>query len=191
MARMTRMVQSMLDNTPSQPDPNVESQCVYCGTPLTAATLTMDHVIPTSRGGSNLPVNKAPACRQCNFDKAQLTAEEYLRMRDNPEEMEAYKRALHDEMSTRGQQRHDELHRPLGIPKKPPPRTFAQADAERRQGSRRAREKAKAGECIADLGFSCHCPICDPQAHASLTQNLRERARIRFEHEVTDREIRG
>lgn len=152
------------------------SQCVYCGTWLTEAELTIDHVIPTSRGGSNLPSNKAPACRECNFNKAQLTASEFLSMRDTPEDMEAYKRLLHEEMSTRGKQQYETLHRPLGVPKKPPPtRTYAQVDAERRQGSRLARAKLKAGECIADLGYSCHCPVCDPQAHASLTQNLRHR----------------
>lgn len=184
----------------------IETQCVYCGEPLTADTLTIDHVIPLSRGGTNFERNKAPACRPCNFEKAQLTAEEYLRMRGDPEEMEAYKRALHDEMSRNGWARNRELHRPLpNPPPKPPPvRTFSQADAERREASRQARLKAKAGECIKELGFTCHCQVCDPhyakeklkskrltQAIGNLSsQDLRNRAAIRFHLEVDNSQIR-
>lgn len=175
----------------------IETQCVYCGEPLTADTLTIDHVIPLSRGGTNFERNKAPACRPCNFEKAQLTAEEYLRMRGDPEEMEAYKRALHDEMSRNGWARNRELHRPLpNPPPKPPPvRTFSQADAERREASRQARLKAKAGECIKELGFTCHCQVCDPGSlerfhdrQERLTQDLKDQAALRFAEEVLNRE---
>lgn len=70
------------------------SQCVYCGIGLTAATLTVDHVIPTYRGGSNQRTNKAPACATCNSDKGHLTAAEYLAVRDNRAELTAMKRRV-------------------------------------------------------------------------------------------------
>lgn len=130
----------------------IETQCVYCGVTLTATTLTMDHVIPLSRGGSNLPANKAPACKDCNGDKAQLTAAEYLSLRHDRERLEARKRMFHDEMSARGR----ELRRPLpATPPVPPPNGRI--------------------KCVRDLGHACHCPVCDPQAHDSLTRNLRRR----------------
>jgi len=121
----------------------IETQCVYCGEPLTLETLTMDHVIPLSRGGTNFERNKAPACWPCNFAKAQLTADEYLRMRDRPEEMEAYKRALHDEMSQRGWERNRELHRQL--PKVPPiPPPHAPVDTWRRDHDEARRKSQEA-----------------------------------------------
>lgn len=70
------------------------SQCVYCGIGLTATTLTIDHVIPTYRGGSNQRNNKAPACTVCNSDKGHLTAAEYLAVRDNRAELTAMKRRV-------------------------------------------------------------------------------------------------
>jgi hypothetical protein len=67
----------------------VVSQCVYCGAPLTAETLTVDHVIPRCRGGSNEAANKAPACADCNQEKGPLTAREYLSARGNKGELKA------------------------------------------------------------------------------------------------------
>lgn len=44
-------------------------RCAYCGTELNKTTVTRDHVIPLSRGGSNWPANLVPACRSCNNSK--------------------------------------------------------------------------------------------------------------------------
>ena len=42
-------------------------RCAYCG--KKPATLTQDHVIPLSLGGSHTPANIVPACRSCNSRK--------------------------------------------------------------------------------------------------------------------------
>lgn len=45
--------------------------CGYCGQPTPAAELTMDHVVPLSRGGRTTKGNVAPACKTCNNAKKQ------------------------------------------------------------------------------------------------------------------------
>ena len=42
-------------------------RCAYCG--KMPASLTQDHVIPLSLGGSHTPANIVPACRSCNSRK--------------------------------------------------------------------------------------------------------------------------
>ncbi len=44
-------------------------RCVYCGVRLSERTLTIDHYIPLSKGGSNWPSNLYPACKHCNCSK--------------------------------------------------------------------------------------------------------------------------
>lgn len=48
--------------------------CQYCG--KTNCTLTIDHVIPKSRGGKNTWENVVAACPRCNFVKADKTPAE-------------------------------------------------------------------------------------------------------------------
>jgi 5-methylcytosine-specific restriction endonuclease McrA len=43
--------------------------CWYCRTPLCEETVTQDHRIPISKGGSNWPSNLVPACIGCNSAK--------------------------------------------------------------------------------------------------------------------------
>jgi len=51
-----------------------EGRCAYCGE--IADELTVDHVVPLSRGGSNWPSNLALACQPCNDSKgAKLLSE--------------------------------------------------------------------------------------------------------------------
>jgi len=51
--------------------------CMYCGNPFSPRTLTRDHVIPVSRGGTNLWSNVASACRVCNHRKNNRTPAEW------------------------------------------------------------------------------------------------------------------
>lgn len=44
--------------------------CWYCGTSAPHATLTIDHVVPVSLGGSDYPNNLVAACIDCNQGKA-------------------------------------------------------------------------------------------------------------------------
>jgi 5-methylcytosine-specific restriction endonuclease McrA len=49
-------------------------RCVYCGT--TAGRLTLDHVVPRSRGGESVWENVVTACARCNHQKGDRTLEE-------------------------------------------------------------------------------------------------------------------
>lgn len=51
-------------------------ECVYCGS-NNPRILTLDHVIPQSKGGKDTWDNLVTACRPCNQEKADLTLEEY------------------------------------------------------------------------------------------------------------------
>lgn len=51
-------------------------ECVYCGG-SSRYHLTIDHVIPKSRGGKDSWENLVTACRRCNAEKADLTLVEY------------------------------------------------------------------------------------------------------------------
>jgi 5-methylcytosine-specific restriction endonuclease McrA len=48
-------------------------ECVYCGS---TKQLTLDHVIPRSRGGSNSWDNLVTCCNNCNVRKANKTPQE-------------------------------------------------------------------------------------------------------------------
>lgn len=57
--------------------------CQYCGT--RTHDLTLDHVIPRSRGGPHTWENLVSACRVCNHRKGgKLLAEAHLRLRRQP-----------------------------------------------------------------------------------------------------------
>jgi 5-methylcytosine-specific restriction endonuclease McrA len=55
--------------------------CHYCNSKVGKASLTMDHVVPLSRGGKSRKGNIVPACKECNNKKKYLLPiewEEYL-----------------------------------------------------------------------------------------------------------------
>lgn len=43
--------------------------CHYCHQPFKPSELTMDHIVPISRGGKNNKGNVVPACKACNTKK--------------------------------------------------------------------------------------------------------------------------
>src|SRR3954463_13334313 len=45
-------------------------RCQYCGDKQSLSQLTLDHIMPRSRGGDNSPVNVVTACIECNNRKA-------------------------------------------------------------------------------------------------------------------------
>ena len=55
-------------------------ECHYCKKRFTPGALTMDHIVPVSRGGTSTRGNVVPACKACNNAKRCLTpAEQILR----------------------------------------------------------------------------------------------------------------
>lgn len=57
-------------------------ECVYCGT---RRELTLDHVMPSSRGGTHSWTNLVTACKRCNTRKGDFTPEEAeMALRQNP-----------------------------------------------------------------------------------------------------------
>jgi 5-methylcytosine-specific restriction enzyme A len=55
--------------------------CYYCNKEVGRTNLTMDHIVPLSRGGKSKKGNIVPACKDCNNKKKYLLPiewEEYL-----------------------------------------------------------------------------------------------------------------
>lgn len=55
--------------------------CYYCGKSTPAKELTMDHIVPVSRGGRTTKGNVVTSCKDCNNKKKHLLPmewEEYL-----------------------------------------------------------------------------------------------------------------
>lgn len=51
--------------------------CLYCTVPLTAETLTGDHLVPRSRGGQTTRENIGASCEGCNRAKGDLPAGQF------------------------------------------------------------------------------------------------------------------
>ena len=64
-------------------------QCHYCQGSFPPRDLTMDHVVPLSRGGLTTKSNLVPCCKTCNNQKRELL----------PLEWEDYLERLHQESS--------------------------------------------------------------------------------------------
>ena len=60
--------------------------CQYCKRPTPPKELTMDHIVPVSRGGKSTKGNVVPCCKECNNAKKQLLPmewESYLKKLDS------------------------------------------------------------------------------------------------------------
>ena len=49
------------------------NRCLMCGAPGDFQSLTMDHIVPVAKGGSNNPDNIQPLCHSCNSRKGTRT----------------------------------------------------------------------------------------------------------------------
>jgi len=54
-----------------------KGQCYYCQKRFPAKTLTMDHLIPISRGGKTTRSNIVVCCKECNNKKKYLLPVEW------------------------------------------------------------------------------------------------------------------
>jgi 5-methylcytosine-specific restriction endonuclease McrA len=50
-----------------------KGECYYCGEIFDASELTMDHIVPVSRGGFSKKGNIVACCKECNNEKKYLT----------------------------------------------------------------------------------------------------------------------
>ena len=77
--RARKMLAPVNDLTDEQWDERVvefRGRCAYCLNPM--ATVTQDHLIPLSRGGSHTLSNVVPCCKSCNSKKHARTLLEYV-----------------------------------------------------------------------------------------------------------------
>jgi 5-methylcytosine-specific restriction endonuclease McrA len=51
------------------------NHCIYCGRKLTPKTVTREHIVPKSQGGSSKDIR--PACMVCNQLKGHMTLEQF------------------------------------------------------------------------------------------------------------------
>lgn len=51
--------------------------CAYCGKKIEFDDMTIDHIVPQSKGGKDTPENTVPACQLCNNQKSDRTIEEF------------------------------------------------------------------------------------------------------------------
>lgn len=56
--------------------------CYYCKQKFPKAELTLDHIVPLSRGGRSTRGNMVVCCRKCNMEKKYLTPVEMI-LRDS------------------------------------------------------------------------------------------------------------
>ena len=54
------------------------ANCYYCQKTIKLDEVTMDHIVPVSRGGYSSKGNVVPACKDCNTHKKDKTAVELL-----------------------------------------------------------------------------------------------------------------
>ena len=52
-------------------------RCLYCGKDCAPTDITLDHVLPKSRGGDSSPSNLVTCCKNCNTLKSDLSLEEF------------------------------------------------------------------------------------------------------------------
>jgi len=59
--------------------------CTYCNERLFRRSLTRDHVLAQSRGGTSAPENLAPCCAPCNRQKSDKPLWRFMLERERPE----------------------------------------------------------------------------------------------------------
>ena len=62
-----------------------KGECHYCHRKVGAENLTLDHVVPVSRGGRSTRGNCVPCCKECNSAKKSYTPAEQVLARLFPE----------------------------------------------------------------------------------------------------------
>ncbi len=76
--RRERAKAKELRNTPYFKELFRRGRCYYCGETFPPEELTLDHIVPVSRGGRSTRGNMVVACRKCNAEKKYLTPAEMI-----------------------------------------------------------------------------------------------------------------
>jgi len=61
---------------------NKNSKCLYCNTKLDLENATADHIVPISKGGSNVQVNLVVCCKSCNSERKDNDFVEFLKYKN-------------------------------------------------------------------------------------------------------------
>lgn len=72
--RATQLENGVFIVSPSEIQKILNSSCIFCGT---TENITVDHLIPLSRGGRHSIGNLAPSCKSCNSSKGTRTVMEF------------------------------------------------------------------------------------------------------------------
>ena len=56
-----------------------EGRCVYCGRFIPFDEMTIDHIVPLSKGGTNYEKNLQCCCKECNLMKQDLLERDFYR----------------------------------------------------------------------------------------------------------------
>jgi 5-methylcytosine-specific restriction endonuclease McrA len=56
--------------------------CGYCGQELIQENISLDHNLPTARGGKSILNNLVLCCKNCNIAKGSMTGVEYIQLLD-------------------------------------------------------------------------------------------------------------
>ena len=67
--RKSRWWQNLINSSPL---------CYYCSVSMDKDEVTMDHIVPLSRGGKSTKGNIVPSCKLCNNKKKDKTASEFF-----------------------------------------------------------------------------------------------------------------
>jgi 5-methylcytosine-specific restriction endonuclease McrA len=57
--------------------------CYYCEIEISRKDVTMDHIVPISRGGKSTRSNIVLACKSCNTQKKDMTAFELISIKES------------------------------------------------------------------------------------------------------------
>ena len=55
-------------------------RCYYCEKVMEKSEVTMDHIVPISRGGKSTRGNVVPCCKPCNTKKRDQTAVDMIKV---------------------------------------------------------------------------------------------------------------
>jgi 5-methylcytosine-specific restriction endonuclease McrA len=68
--------------------------CFYCGSSIGILNKHLDHIIPTSRGGLNVPENQMAICSSCNLSKSDMAPWEYIKALTKKAFKDGYDKAI-------------------------------------------------------------------------------------------------